>query len=304
MKNTKLIILFLLCLNYNCNKTEETTPLIPKETAQPNYIETIDFSSVDGVSEIQDFDFENGNLYFIYNISIYKINLNSDTKTAKLIIEDNIDWPNSLKVIGNTLYYQGHYSWSTSQDIKQVDLNAISKGVQSTHTITGVSRSQLCKNLDELYYISSSDGFSPTNNFYKLSQHTTDKMIATDEFIIPKNMRIIDHYLYFSSNKEVRKFDLNNPHQKSSIVYTVPEIENSQNGGNIIGFDIKDNVIYFTQNLNNKIFAKDLEQPNEAPIVLKINTDNGTTGYGKLIIADEKLYVKKITDKKLEVFDI
>lgn len=305
MKNTSLAIFALLFLYFSCNKTDDT--IIPniEETTGLEYIRTIDFSSsVSNVSEIQDFDVENGYLYFIYDKNIYRMYLNSDTSTAELIIEDTIDWPHTLKIIGNTLYYQGD-SWAASQDIKQVDLNSISEGVQSTHAIIGVSRSQLCKNLDKLYYLSSTDGFSPTNNFYEFNPSSIDQLIATDEFIHPKNMRVVDHYLYFSSKKEVRRFDLNNPTEDSSIVYTVSDIENNtSNDGDIIGFDIKDNVIYFTRISNNKLFAKDLGQPNEEPIVLKINRDEGVTGYGKLIIADGKLYVKKIIDKQLEVFEI
>lgn len=302
MKNKVSIIFTFLFFCLSCNNSDDTP--ITTDTTKATYIGTIDFSTINDVSVLVDFDIEDEHIYFIYGKSIYRINLSSDTSTVEFIIEDDMDWPNTLKVINGTLYYQGD-SWATSQNVKQVDLNSISEGVQATHPIVGTSRSQFCKNSDKLYYLSSIDAFSPINNIYEFNPSSTDQLIVTDEFIHPQNMRVVDHFLYFSSKKEVRRFDLNSPTKESSIVYTVPDIENNtSNDGDIIGFDIKDNVIYFTRISINKLFAKDLEQPNEEPIELKSNGDEGVTGYGKLIIADGKLYVIKINDKQLEVFKI
>ena len=302
MKNNVLALFALLFLYFSCNKADDTIIPDSEKTNEPGYIKTIDFSSsVSDNSTLEDFDVENGYLYFISGVSIYRINLNSNSSTIEFIIEDDIDWPETLKVIDNTLYYQGAYSWAINQGIKQIDLGSISEGVQSTHNIIGVSRSQFCKNSDKLYYVSSNSTTSPTSNIYKFNPSSTDQLIATDEYIIPKNLRVIDQFIYFSSNNEIRKFDLNNPTEESSIVYTVPEQENE---GNIIGFDIKNNVVYFTQVSSNKLFYKDLESTDEKPKVLKVNGNEGDTGYGKLIIYDENLYVKKIGDAQLEIFGI
>ena len=305
MKNTALALFNLLLICISCNNTNDITPPITEEPTETTNIHTIDFSSVTGVSEIEDFDIENDVMYFIFNKSIYSVNLNSNTSAIEQIIEDTTDWPASLKVINNILYYQGNSAWSESTNIKQIDLNNVSAGVQSTNAIIGISRSQLCKNADKIVYISSPDGFSPTNNFYELNQSATDKKIATDTFVLPKNMRVIDHYLYFSSQKEIRKLDLNNPTEESIIIYTVPTILNgSDNDGEVIGFDIYNGIIYFSQVSSNKLLAKDLEKPNEAPTTLKTNNNEGETGYGKIIISNGKLYAKKIIDKQIEVFEI
>ena len=301
MVKNVLFICFVLFL-FSCQKDENIIIPDAEETNELGYIKTIDFSnSVNGTTTIKDFDIENGHLYFIYGKSIYNLNLESDSSTVELIIEDDIDAPQTLKTIDNTLYYQGHFAWSVNQDIKVVDLNSISEGVQSIHPTTGTSRSQFCKNSDRLLYVSSDNGLSITNNIYEFNPLTTDQLITTDEYILPKNLRIVDQYLYFSSNNEIRKFDLNNPTQESSIVYTVPEQENE---GNIIGFDIQDNVIYYKLISSNKLFSKDLANANQELKVLKTNGDKGDTGYGKLIIFDRNLYVQKIGEAQLEIFGI
>jgi hypothetical protein len=134
------------------------------------------------------------------------------------------DWNFPLKVIGNNLYYQGSPTWAIS-DIKQVNLNSISEGVKATYPIRGITRSQLCKNSGKLYYISSVDTYSALNNFYEFNPSATHQLIATGDYIAPENLRIIGQFLYFSSFDEIRKFDLNKPSEKSSIVYTVPKQE-------------------------------------------------------------------------------
>ncbi|TXF90009.1 hypothetical protein FUA23_08645 [Neolewinella aurantiaca] len=304
MKNHFLFILCLLFLCTSCNDDDDPITPAPGETTGPQYIENLDFSaSINETSEIQDFDVENGFLYFIYDQAIYSIDLNSGTNTAELVIEDSTDWPNTLKVIGSTLYYQGD-SWAQSQDIKVVDLNNVSAGVQSTHSIVGISRSQLSKDSGKLYYTSSIDAYSPINNFYEFSQSSPDRLIATDDFIHPANMRVIDNYLYFSSKNEVRRFDLSSSTEESVLLYTVPGTGDDNEYEDIIGFDIKDDVVYFTQLGDNKLYAKDLQQPDEAAVVLRSNNDEGVTGYGKIIVADDKLYVKKIIEKQLEIFGI
>lgn len=309
MKTKLLKTLSILILFFSCSKTNDIVSpntgeeiVIKEETIIPNYIKTIDFTAfIDGISEITSFEIKDDYIYFSYDNSIYRINLNSDSIVAEQIIEDTLDIPSTFKIIGNFLYYQGDSTWSLSSDIKQINLNKISEGIQSTTSITGTSRGQLYKNLNKLFYLSSPNGLSPINNFYKFNQSATDQLIATEEFVIPENIRVVDNYLYFSSGKEIRKLDLNTPTKESSIIYTV---NNTGTNGNIIGFDIKDNIIYFTQISNNKILSIDLEKLNEAPKTLKINNTEGNTGYGKLIISNRKLYVKKITDKQLEVFDI
>lgn len=302
MKKTASTLLSLFFLLFSCNTTDDSD--LPKPEEQTDgYIKTIDFSSsVSSLDIIDDFDVENGYLYFIYNISIYRINLNSEANTAEFIIEDEEDWPSSLKVIGNNLYYQSLYGWAISDDIKQVDLNSISKGVKATYPIRGTSRSQLCKNSGKLYYTSSIDAYSALNNFYEFNPSTTHPLIATDEYISrPENMRMINQYLYFSSGKEIRRFDLNKPSEKSSIVYTVPKQEKESK---IRGFDIKDNIIYYTLESSNKLYSKDLKIVNQEPKVLGINNNKDGVGYGKLILSDKKLYVEKLTDSQLDVYGI
>ncbi|GAB5565225.1 MAG: hypothetical protein Wins2KO_22880 [Winogradskyella sp.] len=301
---TKVKLLFsLLFLFFSCDKTDDLSIQEPDQTITSGYIKTIDFSSsVDNdIFNIEDFDVENGYLYFIYGVSIYRINLNSEENSVEFIIEDDIDWPMTLKVINNNLYYQGDFSWGLSQDLKHLDLNSMSEGVQSTYPIVGFSRSQFCKDSNKLYYLSSEDGFSPINNIYEFQSSSTHQLIATDEFLSPKNMRMKDQYLYFSSNMEIRRFDLNNPTGESSIVYTVPEEEIE---GNIIGFDIYHNVIYYTLTSSNKLFSKDLDDLNEQPHVLRVNDIGEDAGYGKIIINEGILYVKKIGSAQLEVFEI
>lgn len=314
MKNTVSILSALLFLCFSCNNIEEVDYTIsetPTETpieapAETTFIGVIDFSSViTEVSEIEDFDVSDGYIYFIYGNSIYSMDLYSDTNTIAHIVEDTVDWPGTLKVNSNILYYQGLSAWSSSTDIKQMDLNAIAAGVYAVNTIQGVSRSQLCKYDDAILYVSSPDGFSPTNNFYQLYESATDQLVATDTYVLPKNLRVIGNDLYFSSQKEVRRLDLTNPNLGSTLVYTVPEVLNaSASDGDIIGFDIKDSVIYFTQVANNKLFSIDLGNLDEAPKVLKEYNTEGITGYGKLIVANGKLYVKRIVDKQLEVFEL
>tara|TARA_R110002049_G_scaffold2917_6_gene23655 strand:+ start:1866 stop:2786 length:921 start_codon:yes stop_codon:yes gene_type:complete len=299
-----LIAFFFLC--FSCDKIDEVIIPTIEETTAHGFLKIIDFSSsITEDSEIEDFDVEDGYIYFIYSKSIYRINLNSESNIAEHLIEDTLDWPATLKVIGNILYYQGDGSYSLSTDIKQMDLNNISGGVQSTNSILGSSRSEFCKNADKLLYVSSPNGLSPINNLYELNQSSSDQLIATEEYVHLENMRVVDNYLYFSSVKEIRKLDLNNPTEKSSIVYTIPDIADSFFSDNdILGFDIKDNIIYLTQISNNKLLSINLEKPNEDPIILKTNSNHGVTGYSKMIISNGKLYVKKLSDKQLEVFEI
>ncbi|WP_417941703.1 hypothetical protein [Flavobacterium sp. RS13.1] len=305
MKKTALTLLSLFFLLFSCNTTDDSDlPKLeePKPEEPKSYIKTIDFSSsVSSPATINDLDVENGYLYFIHKIGIYRINLNSDANTAEFIIEDDEHWPYTLKVIGNNLYYQGLYGWTISDDIKQVDLNSISKGVKATYPIRGTSRSQLCKNSGKLYYTSSIDAYSALNNFYEFNPSTTHQLIATGDYIVPKNLRMVGQFLYFSSFDEIRKFDLNKPSEESSIVYTVPKQEKESK---IRGFDIKDNIIYYTLESSNKLYSKDLKIVNQEPKVLGINNNKDGVGYGKLILSDKKLYVEKLTDSQLDVYGI
>jgi hypothetical protein len=299
MKKTALTLLSLFFLLFSCNTTDDSD--LPKPEEQTDgYIKTIDFSSsVSSPATIDDLDVENGYLYFIHKIGIYRINLNSDANTAEFIIKDDIDWPGSLKVIGNNLYYNGTLTWTISDDIKQVNLNSISEGVKATYPIRGVTRSQLCKNSGKLYYTSSIDTYSALNNFYEFNPSTTHQLIATGDYIVPKNLRMVGQFLYFSSFDEIRKFDLNKPSEESSLVYTVPKQEKESK---IRGFDIKDNIIYYTLESSNKLYSKDLVNTTEGFKVLGINKDG--VGYGKLILSDKKLYVEKLGAEQLDVYGI
>lgn len=204
-----------------------------------------------------------------------------------------------LKVIDNNLYYNGTLTWTISDDIKQVNLNSISEGVKATYPIRGVTRSQLCKNSGKLYYTSSIDAYSALNNFYEFNPSTTHQLIATGDYIVPKNLRMVGQFLYFSSFDEIRKFDLNKPSEESSLVYTVPKQEKESK---IRGFDIKENIIYYTLESSNKLYSKDLVNATEEFKVLGINKDG--VGYGKLILSDKKLYVEKLGAEQLDVYGI
>ncbi|AUC76298.1 hypothetical protein [Olleya sp. Bg11-27] len=312
MKNTILPLITLLLLSFSCSHSDDTTTptedgtpiIVIDETTDPVYTNTIDFTTaIDYISEIDDYDIANGYMYFIFGDNIYRTDLN--TGTTEHVIEDLTDTPITLQVIGNTLYFQGAWAWAVNKGIKQVDLNNISAGVQSINTITGTSRSELFKNADKLMYLSSPNGLSPTNNFYELNQSGDDQLIFSEDFILPTNTRVIGNYLYFSSEKEIRRLDLSNPTEVSTIIFTIPNTPNNNySNGNILGFDIYENTIYFTQISNNKLLSIDLDNPEEDPTILNTNNDEGQTGYGKIIISDEKLYVKKIEDKQIDVFEI
>ena len=305
MKKTALTLLSLFFLLFSCNSNDDSDLPKPKEQKpeeQTRYIKTIDFSSsVSSPATIDDLDVENGYLYFIHKIGIYRINLNSDANKAEFILEDDIDWPGSLKVIGNNLYYNGTPVWTISDDIKQVDLNSISEGVKATYPIRGVTRSEMCKNSGKLYYTSSIDTYSALNNFYEFNPSATHKLIATDEFIMPENLKMLGQFLYFSSFDEIRKFDLNKPSEESSLVYIVPKQEKASK---IRGFDIKDNIIYYTLKSSNKLYSKDLGNATEEFKVLGINNNKDGVGYGKLILSDKKLYVEKLAAEQLDVYEI
>lgn len=110
---------------------------------------------------------------------------------------------------------------------------------------------------------------------------------------------MIGQFLYFSSFDEIRKFDLNKPSEESSLVYTVPKQEKESK---IRGFDIKDNIIYYTLESSNKLYSKNLGNATEEFKVLGINKDGGE--YGKLILSDKKLYVEKWGAEQLDVYGI
>ena len=105
-----------------------------------------------------------------------------------------------------------------------------------------------------MYYLSSVSSISPINNFYEFNATDTDPLIATDEYIHPENMRTVDNYLYFSSQKEIRRFNLNDPTAASSVVYTASETDDDNY---IEGFDISNNMVYYTLSYNNNIYYID-----------------------------------------------
>ncbi|MCG8640519.1 MAG: hypothetical protein MI862_12330 [Desulfobacterales bacterium] len=297
---TKNAILLLLGLCFSCNNDDSADPIV-EELNEPEHIKTLDFSSsIDYEAVIEDFDVKNGYLYFDYKLRIYKLNLNSESPSAEQILEDT-EAPLALAIIGDRLFYQTF--WGTSHNVKQVDLNNISNGTEVIE-INGSPRFQLAGNNDNLVYLSSPNAISPVNNFYELNPLSSDVLIATDEFVHPKNLKFVDNYLYFSSKNEIRRLDLNNTSAGSSVIYIAPSNgNNTYNDGHIFGFDIESNIIYYSQISSNNVFSVDLNNPDEEPKVLLTNPD-ATTGYGELIIDDGKLYVKKYNDKKLEVFKL
>lgn len=314
MKHSSIILFTTLLLCFNCSNEKFdnnittgavddniSTPVVIEESSEPTYIKTMDFSSsIDYVSEIESFDIDNGYLYFDYQYNIYRINLEDDNATAELIIEDD-EAPVTLKVINNQLYYQTY--WPAFSSIKQLDVNNIAGGTQVTPVID-TPRSLLIKNDTNLYYVSSPNGLSPINNFYQFNTSGTDNLVATDEFVIPKNGKVIDNFLYFSSENNVHRIDLNSPSQGSSIVYTAEDIEDAiGNEGYILGFDIHEDKIYYSQIGSTNLYSFDLNTPTESPKIIQSNNNN-TTGYSQLIIYNDVLYVKRLLDKQLEVFEI
>ncbi|MDN5216082.1 hypothetical protein QQ020_28645 [Fulvivirgaceae bacterium BMA12] len=297
---TKNAILLLLGLCFSCNNDDSADPIV-EELNEPEHIKTLDFSSsIDYEAVIEDFDVKNGYLYFDYKLRIYKLNLNSESPLAEQILEDT-EAPLALAIIGDRLFYQTF--WGTSSNVKQVDLNNISNETEVIEII-GSSRFQLTRKNDRLVYLSSPNAISPVNNFYELNPLSSDVLIATDEFVHPKNLKFVDNYLYFSSKNEIRRLDLNNTSAGSSVIYAAPSNgNNTYNDGHIFGFDIEGNIIYYSQISSNNVFSVDLNNPDEEPKVLLTNPD-ATTGYGELIIDDGKLYVKKYNEKKLEVFKL
>ncbi len=304
MKKIALAILALVFLCFSCNDENSITGDGNEENEEtstvPEYYRTIDFSAhVEDNSQIDDFDVEDGYLYFNYDNNIYRNDLSSESNVLKTVFENDEDWIGTLKVIGNNVYYQGVIVWETS-DIREINLDAISDGVQNTYPINGTHRGQLGKNGDKLYYLSSVSSISPINNFYEFNPSGTDPLIVTDEYIHPQNLRVVDNYLYFSSQKEVRRFDLGDSTVASSVVYTVSDADDDNY---IKGFDISNNVVYYTLTDNLNIYYVDLDENQEEPNTFK-SEDEETCRYGKLIISDGKLYVKKVNEKEIEVWSL
>lgn len=303
---------YRVCLELNtneCSEPQTSCQTVVVESAGLQFLETIDFSPAlgDDVSGIHDFDIANGYLYFIHALNIYRMDLSSNTDDLELIINDPDHWPNTLKVIDNALYYQGDSFWSVSDNILQINVDNISQGIETTYPITGVSRSKLFKNSGELFYVSAPDGFSEINNFYTFNSEGQDELLVADSRVFPENVSFQGNYVYFSSNNEVRRFDLNTPASGSTIVYTANEIPNG-NTNDIKGFAIKDNTIYFTQ-YNDAIdgfvlMVEDLDTPDELPLMITPDLETGGIGYGKLIINDGKLYADKINDQQIAVFEL
>nr|WP_321450803.1 hypothetical protein [uncultured Carboxylicivirga sp.] len=307
MKKTTLVLFALFFLCFGCNNDDDSTGggnENEEETSTiPEYFKTIDFSHyVDDNYQINDFDVEDGYLYFDYNNIIYRNDLSTEISVLETIFEnEEDDWLGTLKVIGNSVYYQGVIVWEADY-IKEIYLDAISEGVQNTYSINGIHRGQLGKNGDKLYYLSSISSISPINNFYEFKATDTDPLIATDEYIHPKNMRTVDNYLYFSSQKEIRQFDLDDSKKTSSVVYTASETDDDNY---IEGFDILNNVIYYTLSDNNNIYYINIDSLEEEPnTFIPEDEEDSTCRYRKLIISDGKLYVKKVNEKEIEVWNL
>ncbi|RIV36008.1 hypothetical protein D2V08_03415 [Flagellimonas lutimaris] len=98
---------------------------------------------------------------------------------------------------------------------------------------------------------------------------------------------------------------MNNPSEPSVLIFKLTENANGSIGNvDILGFEIKNSMLFLSQIDNNKLFVKDLEQDNEEPMILKTNGDNGSTGYGELIIIGDRLFAKKFFENQFEVFEL
>ncbi len=307
MKKFSLIIttILFLCICLNCNDND--TSIDNGETSQEIVIEDINISAnnYEYLSEISDFDIEGKYLYFDYHTSIYRVDLSVQNPIPELVIEDAQE-PNisSLTVINNTLYYQSF--WVSSSNIKKVDLNNISAGTINLE-IPETPRGQLIKNMDDLIYLATTNVFSATTNFYQLNDSGIDEKIISDQAEYPyyDNLKFVDDYLYFTAENEVRRIDLNNPTQEASIIFTASGLADDANG-EIIGFDIQDDMIYFSRNSTNQLFSANLNTPNEAPEVISTNTNLLTSeaGYTELIINNGYLYAKKTAEDTIAVIKI
>ena len=299
MKKVTLTLLTVLFLCFSCNAND--TPIDEQEvqdeqTGEGSFIKDIDISSMifEYPSEITDFDIEDGYLYYNYKFHIYRLDLSLEDPLPELIVNDLLSVTiSSASVIGNTLYYQTY--WGSSSDIKKVDLNNLSETpgkISSQERFRG----KLVKKDGELIYLSSENVFSAITNFYQLNEASNDELIIADQASYPyyDNMKFVGDHLYFSSENEVRMINLNTPTQESTIIFTASPLEN-QEEGKIIGFDIKDDIIFYSRIGTNKLYSSNLNTPNEDPEVISTNTNqiSDSTGYTELIINGDYLYAKK-----------
>jgi len=298
------LFLFLSCYN---NDTIVTEANQHTEIRKGTLIKTVNLATVGSEFdyEIEDFDIEDGYLYFDYKFRIYRLDLSLESVTPELIIDDtNHAGISALAVINNTLYYQSF--WGSLSKIMQVNLNNISDGSHEINP-TEVFRGELVKKENKLIYLSRPASFSSITNFYQLDAEVSDIKISSDQaaYLDYNNLKFIRDALYFTSGTDIRKIDLNNTNPQSSIVYTVPKLDHGEDG-DIIGFDIQDNVIFYSRMSTNKLFTLNLNTPNLEPTVIQVN-DNlkaDDAGYTELIVKNGFLYAKKIDEETIEVFKV
>ena len=306
----KIILLFtVICLFLNCYNNDVLSAETKQDTEIPQgaLIKTINITSINSEFsyEIEDFDIENGYLYFDYRFCIYRFDLSLESATPELIIDDtNHAGISALAVINNTLYYQSF--WESSSKMMKMSLDNISAGAQEVN-LAEVFRGALVKKENELFYLSSESPFSAITNFYQLRPSSIDTKINSDQAVYMdyNNLKFIDDYLYFTSGKEIRKIDLNSTNEQSSIVYTIPELNHNKDG-DIIGFDIQDNMVFYGRMSTNKLFNINLNTPNEVPKIIRTNTNvlTNEAGYTELIIKDGYLYAKKTDEDTIAVIKI